>query len=220
MPRNAGAETNPTPSSSSSATIVRDVVRGLYEGRYVPGQRLAEPDLVAYYGLSRGTVREALKQLATDGVVIAHPYRGAQIRSLTRAEAANMFAVTEVILGLAARQAAQNIDVPGARETITTHFNAIAAHNGESDRFEFIRQRNRYFRALIEISGNSELRTILPRLQVHLIRNRLAVPPTDRVAGYRDVTQAILDAAPDRAEQAARSYVAKTAACVLPHFPE
>ncbi|MEZ5676711.1 transcriptional regulator, GntR family [Thalassovita litoralis] len=215
MPRTP--ETNATP--SSSAAIVRDVIRGLYEGRYVPGQRLAEPDLVADYGLSRGTVREALKQLASDGVVIAHPYKGAQIRSLTRPEAANIFAVTEVILGLAARQAAHNIDTPGARETITTHFNAIAAHNSESDRFEFIRQRNRYFRALIEISGNDELRTILPRLQVHLIRNRLAVPPADRVHGYHNITQAVLEGAPDRAEQAARSYVAKTAACVLPHFP-
>lgn len=218
MPHNA--EPGTTATSSSSAAIVRDVIRGLYEGRYVPGQRLVEPDLVTYYGLSRGTVREALKQLATDGVVIAHPYRGAQIRSLSRAEAANMFAVTEVILGLAARQAAQNIDAPGAREKITTQFKAIAAHNGESDRFEFIRQRNRYFRTLIEISGNDELRTILPRLQVHLIRNRLAVPPQDRIDGYHSITQSILDGTPDRAEQAARSYVAKTAACVLPYFPE
>jgi len=214
------ADTQGQTPASSSLTIVRDVIRGLYEGRYVPGQRLVEPDLMAHYGLSRGTVREALKQLSSDGIVVSHPYRGAQIRSLSRPEAANIFAVTEVILGLAARQAALRIDAPGAREKIARHFEKIASHRDAGDRFEFIRLRNRYFRALIEISGNDELRTILPRLQVHLIRNRLTVPPEERIAGYRKITQAILAQDAEAAETAARSYVAKTAACVLPHFPE
>ena len=53
---------------SSSDQIVRDVVRGLYEGRFVAGQRLVEPDLMRLYGVSRGTVREALKRFSV------HPF--------------------------------------------------------------------------------------------------------------------------------------------------
>jgi DNA-binding GntR family transcriptional regulator len=202
------------------ARIVNDVIRGLYEGRFVPGQRLVEPDLVAQYGLSRGAVRDALKQLAADGIVVAHPYRGAQIRSLTRTEAANIFAVTEVILGLAARQAAHRIDTPGAREKISQDFQAIAQHADASDHFAFIDLRNQFFRTLLDVSGNDELRKMLPRLQVHLIRNRLSVPTIERVAGYRAITDAILNGDAEQAENAARSYVAKTADCALPNFPQ
>ena len=48
---------------------MRDVVRGLYEGRYVAGQRLAEPDLMRSYGVARSTVREAIKRLVAEGVL-------------------------------------------------------------------------------------------------------------------------------------------------------
>ncbi|MGE4326443.1 MAG: GntR family transcriptional regulator [Pseudodonghicola sp.] len=205
---------------SSSTVIVRDIVRGLYEGRYVAGQRLVEPDLMQHYSVSRSTVREALKQLTSDGIVVSHPYRGASIRRMTRHDAENNFAIMEVVLGLAARQAAQHIDAPGAREKLQAHFDAIAAHEDLSDRFDFIRRRDRYFRALIEISGNPELATLLPRLQVHLIRNRLAVPVKERVEGYRKMTQAILSGDGAKAEKTARAYVLMTASHLLPHFPE
>jgi DNA-binding GntR family transcriptional regulator len=44
--------------------IVRDIIGGLYEGRYVPGQRLVEADLTRQYDASRGPVREALNWLS------------------------------------------------------------------------------------------------------------------------------------------------------------
>lgn len=205
---------------STSSYIVRDVVRGLYEGRYVAGQRLVEPDLMAQYDVSRSTVREALKQLHADGIVELAAFRGAQIRRMSRAEAANLFSITEVVLGLAARQAAEKIDAPGARAKIEELFAAIANYKDEEGRFEFLRRRNRYFRGLVSISGNEEILRILPRLQVHLIRNRLTVPPVERIEGYRLITEAILAGDAGRAENAARLYVQKTAAFILPHFPE
>lgn len=205
---------------STSRAIVRDVVKGLYEGRYVAGQRLVEPDLMAHYNVSRSTVREALKELGSEGIVEIAAFRGAQIRKLTRAEAANLFSITEVILGLAARQAAQNIDTPGAREKIEDLFRAMSDYHDEDGPFGFLLRRNRYFRQLVTISGNAEIHRILPRLQVHLIRNRLAVPPTERIEGYRRITRAVLAGDATAAEEAAREYVRKTAACILPHFPE
>ena len=63
-------------SPSSSDLIVRDVVRGLYEGRYVAGQRLAEPDLMRSYGVARSTVREAIKRLVAEGVLEFAPVPG------------------------------------------------------------------------------------------------------------------------------------------------
>lgn len=205
---------------SASSGIVRDVIQGLYEGRYVAGQRLAERDLMENYQLSRSSVREALSQMAADGIVELHPYRGARIRKLTRAQAANILAITEVILGLAARQAAGHIEEGDARDRLKESFEGIASHVNEGDQLTFIRQRGQYFRTLMDINGNDELRRLLPRLQVHLVRNRLSVPADARVRGYRKITEAILAADGEAAEAAARSYVRETASYVLPQFPE
>lgn len=207
-------------SGSASSAIVRDVIQGLYEGRYVAGQRLAERDLTEHYGLSRGSVREALNQMAADGIIELLPHRGARIRHLTRAEAANIFSITEVILGLAARQAAAHIDEGDARDRLKASFEAIANHMDDSDQLEFLRKRNQYFRTLISINHNDELWRLLPKLQVHLIRNRLSVPSKIRVQCYREITEAILDTNERAAEAAARRYVRKTASYVLPQFPE
>ncbi|MFC6761490.1 GntR family transcriptional regulator [Sulfitobacter porphyrae] len=209
----------PRNGQSTSSNIVRDVVKGLYEGRYVPGQRMAEPDLMALYGVSRSTVREALKQLNADGIVVLAAFRGAQIRKLSRAEARNLFSLTEVILGLAARQAAERIDTPGARERLEELLAEISSYRDESGRFEFLRRRNRYFRELVQISGNDELQTILPRLQVHLIRNKLSVPPPNGSKGIARSPRPSLRRW-QRSRAAARAYVVKTAAYVLPHFPD
>ena len=57
------SEAKDSKAASAAENIVRDILKGLYEGRYVSGQRLAEPDLIARYGVSRSTVREAIKPL-------------------------------------------------------------------------------------------------------------------------------------------------------------
>lgn len=44
--------------------VVHDILHGLYEGRYVAGQRLVEPDLIECNGVSRPTVREEINRLA------------------------------------------------------------------------------------------------------------------------------------------------------------
>ncbi|WP_204318780.1 GntR family transcriptional regulator [Pseudooceanicola aestuarii] len=211
---------DPTRPQSISSHIVRDVIKGLYEGRYVAGQRLVEPDLMEDYQVGRSTVREALKELSSHGIVILAAHRGAHIRKLRRHEAENLFLTTEVVLGLAARQAALHSDAPGARDTLTEALARIQDHRDADGRFEYLRRRNRYIRKLVAISGNDEVQRLLPRLQVHLIRNKLSVPLNQRVTGFEAITSAVLSRDPAKAEDAARAYVRRTANWVLPHFPE
>ena len=91
---------------SSSDALARDIVRGLYEGRFSAGQRLVEPDVMARYAVSRSTVREAIKKLTAQGIAESHLNRGARIRELTRTDAENILLIIEQLIGLAARQAA------------------------------------------------------------------------------------------------------------------
>ena len=78
---------------SSPELIFREIVQGLYNGTYVPGQRLVEVDLTQRWGVSRGTVREALNRLAAEGIVVLNRHRGAAIRVLNRAEMQDILAV-------------------------------------------------------------------------------------------------------------------------------
>lgn len=203
---------------TSSDLVARSIVRGIYEGTYVPGQRLVELDLINDYGVSRSTVREAIKQLKADGIVSTNPYKGAQIRKLTREDAMNILAVTEVIIGLAARQAAEQIENPGAREKLQAALDELIDSANADSQFEFVRRRNHFYSTLIRISGNTELFRHLQKLQVHLIRNRLVVPRDERIEGYREIAKLVDAGDSEGAESRARQYARRTAELLAPLF--
>lgn len=195
------------PRGSASDRVVRDIILGLYEGRFVAGQRLAEPDLVAQYGVSRSTVREALKRLSAQGVVDVTHNRGARIRQLSVAEGRNILQILEVIVGLAARLAAGNIEMPGARQELREALEGLTRAIERGDKVEFMRARNRFHRTMTRIGGNSDLDLLLANMQVHLLRNRLVMRSEDRSASYVRIAEAICSGDCDAAERAARGHV-------------
>jgi len=193
---------------SSSDQIVRDVIRGLYEGRYVAGQRLVEPDLMRRYAVGRSTVREAIKRLAAEGVVAAHPFRGAQIRQLSRDDAKNVLLILELLIGLASRQSAEAILLTDRRRLFLESYDHLLTMEEEDDSFEVVRARNRFYRTMTRVAGNAELERLLPIIQVHLIRAQLKIPRNQRLAEYRAMAEAILKGDDARAEEAGRAHVA------------
>jgi DNA-binding GntR family transcriptional regulator len=195
------------PGLSTSDRIVKHILKGLYEGRYVAGQRLVEPDMVSRYNVSRSTVREAIKRLAAQGVVETHHNRGARIRQLSKDEARNILLITEVIVGLAARLAAGHIDEPGNRELFEQILRELLAAANSADRYEFVRLRNRFHRTMARISKNPELEQMLANMQVHLVRNRLVMQPAERVKSYEAMGAAILAGDAEAAERNARAHV-------------
>jgi len=71
-----------------------------------PGERLREQALADHFGVSRGPVREALNRLATSGLVHLIPGRGAELPRLEDSEVLINSQVTGMLMGLAARRAA------------------------------------------------------------------------------------------------------------------
>jgi DNA-binding GntR family transcriptional regulator len=203
------AASSGTEALSSSDQIVREIVRGLHEGRFSAGQRLAEPDLVKRYGVARSTVREAIKRLAAEGIVTLHPFRGAQIRHLTRAQARNMLLVLELLVGLAARQAAERIGEAGNRARMRRSIEALLALRGTGHSYELVRAKSQFYRAITQIAGNEELERLLPNIQVHVIRAQLRFDPEQRFEDYGVMADAILAADKQRAEAAGRQQIAR-----------
>src|SRR5438270_6015835 len=75
---------------SEAADILR---RAIYSGRLAPGARLNEARLSAEIGVSRGPLREALRQLEEEGVVVSSPHRGTYVATATAEEFAQVVAI-------------------------------------------------------------------------------------------------------------------------------
>lgn len=93
----------------------------ILRGEFRPGERLKEIHLAAFYGVSRGPVREALRLLEGRGLAHVVPRHGAQVRRFDIGEIDSLFSIRAVLLGLAARQAVERGEpslIPRLEETV------------------------------------------------------------------------------------------------------
>jgi DNA-binding GntR family transcriptional regulator len=200
---------------SSPYKVYSGVLTGLYEGRFVPGQRLVEADLSRIYQVSRNSVREALSRLAAERVILLSPNRGAQIRLLTRVEARGILEMLALLIGLAARLAAKHIHEAKAAEQFESILNRLLSFEKQPDSLQFLRARNVFYRKLVEIGGNDELMRVMPSMHVHLLRVQFRqfypVPETEGFREYRRIGKAVLAGDWKRAELAGQIHVRRIA---------
>ncbi len=203
---------------SSPDVIFRDIVQGLYTGTCVPGQRLVEADMTQKWGVSRGTVREALNRLSAEGIVVLSRHRGASIRILAREEMQEMLEVLETLIGMAARLAAKRIGLGDNRALFQNAFESLLRLRERPDSFDLLRARNRFYRALTTVGGNRELQNVLARMNVHLLRVQLRAQHqgllTERFEDYDRLGAAVLAGDVRRAELAARRHMRAMAAAL------
>ena len=84
------------------------LVLDIRTGRLKPGDRLVETELAAQLGISRTPVREAVRRLESDGLVIHQPRLGATVRKLDYLEITELYEMRGVLEGTAARLAARS----------------------------------------------------------------------------------------------------------------
>ena len=78
----------------------------IIEEKLRPGERLKEVGLATNFGVSRATIREALRILEQRNLVSIVPQRGAQVTKLSRRELEDLFEIRAVLLGLVSRRVA------------------------------------------------------------------------------------------------------------------
>lgn len=197
----------------TATSVWREVLRGLYEGKYTPGQRLTEGELTRELQVSRSSVREALSRLAAEGVVTIVRHKGAVISSVTKAQYLEILRVLDYLVGLTARLAAENIDAPGHRELVQEELRRLVSPPSNLSTFDLARERNRFYRVLLQVGGNREVKRVMSNVHSHFVRLRLSDRGVERVfAEYIGILAAVLAGDPDRAEAAARAHVASNMA--------
>ena len=97
---------SPVASVSRRDGVVNEIRRAVVLGTIKPGEKLTEVQLSEWLNVSRPTVREALNQMAQEGLLVQEPYRGLRVASLDTAAimdlantrmALDMLAVTAII---------------------------------------------------------------------------------------------------------------------------
>ena len=98
----------------------------IVEEALAPGARLKEVELAASFGVSRASVREALRILETRGLVTILPQRGALVTRLSAKELEDLFEIRSVMLGLASRRVA-SLGEPAASRALAVRLAALVA---------------------------------------------------------------------------------------------
>lgn len=86
--------------------IAEQLTAAIIDERYKPKERLKETELALHFGVSRSTIREALRILETRNLVRILPQRGAVVTGLTRREVEDLFEIRAFLVGLIARRVA------------------------------------------------------------------------------------------------------------------
>jgi DNA-binding GntR family transcriptional regulator len=92
-----------------SVRIADEIRRAVLDGEMLPGTRVGQEWLASKFGASRIPVREALRQLQDEGLVILAPNRGAWIADVTSQESIEVYKIREVLEPLAMAESVPNL---------------------------------------------------------------------------------------------------------------
>ncbi len=123
-------------------------------GRYRPGDHLGEVELAGSLGVSRGTVREALRHLQQEGLVTSGARGMLRVRSHTATEVRELFQVRAALEGLAVRLL---IASPKRDAAVAELRRALSALDEARDFIAHVDADMAFHRRLCELSGNSML---------------------------------------------------------------
>lgn len=208
-PETADVSSPPRKAKSACDVVFQGILRELEAHALVPGQRLVEVDLAAHFGVGRNSVREALQRLAAEGVIELSRHKGAAIRSLSQQETLDVLDVAERMLGLLARTAVRGLEQASARTSLQDTLEQLAQADQAQDGAAFARARRRFYRVLLDMGGNQELKRLFPTILMPVVHAQHRLPSLQkmRLADYRRIAEAVLDGDPDQAEIAASQHV-------------
>lgn len=203
---------------------VLDALRqAIIDGRLAPGARLTERELTEMMGVSRTVVREALRQLESEGLIAIIPNKGPVVRELSVAEAKDLYNIRAVLEGLAARLFVENAG--GAQlKQLAQALDVVAAAYKRGDAQEVLETKNRFYDVLFAGAGSETLSSMLNTLHARIWRwralglshpQRSAQRSKESVKGLRAVLAAIKKRDADAAEKLTREEAQRAAAEVM-----
>jgi DNA-binding GntR family transcriptional regulator len=178
-------------------------------GDLAPGEKVPEKELCKQFGVSRTPLREALKVLASEGIVTLRPNRGAMVSSLTAEELEEVFPVMGALEALSGEIACKRIT---GREVLAIRklHDAMVEHWKKGELQPYFRLNQRIHEAILEATRNDTLKSIYRGLSGRILSARyIANMSPERWAKAVEEHEAILKAL-DARDGARLSKILKT----------
>jgi DNA-binding GntR family transcriptional regulator len=128
----------------------------IIEDEFPPEAELQEVALAERYGVSRGPVREALRRLSSDGLVVLTPRRGARLRPIVPHDFLSAYQVREVLEVLAVQLAVPRL-TPADCDVLEARYNELDKHARAGDMTSFFKANGAFHYFFVEYSGNGPL---------------------------------------------------------------
>ncbi len=152
--------------------VFQSLRTAILEGTLEPGERLMEIHLAQELGVSRTPVREAIRKLELEGLVVTYPRRGAVVANITRKDLEDVLEVRRALEELAMRRAAVMI----------TDEQIQALHQAEKTFIEYLNSNDvaksatadaEFHEIISNATGNARLVALLSNLRGQMYRYRM-----------------------------------------------
>jgi DNA-binding GntR family transcriptional regulator len=153
--------------------ILETIRDAIMSGALKPGEKVAEPELAARFGISRTPIREAFRQLEFEGYLSVVPRKGALVASFSAKDVEEFYAIKSILEGYAARKACALLSTREINklEAINEKLRDIA---NEGDVRHFFKVHNNFHDLFIKGAGNDKLHDMIAALLKKFQRLRLA----------------------------------------------
>lgn len=197
------------------AQVVKNLREAILNRTFAPGQRLVERELCNLTGVSRTSVREALRQLESEGLVRLIPNQGPVVARMTPEEATDLYEVRGVLEALAASRfatAAGDEEIAELAEATDEIERAVRAGHSE----DLVALKDDFYSVLLRGAKNTVVRSMLDSLRTrisYLRATSLRQPhrSVETVAEVRAIVDAIKRHDSDAAWKASKEHVERAA---------
>lgn len=210
-----------TYSSVESPTELRDALRSAIAlGEYEPGAKLTEREIATRFGVGRTGVREALRYLAAEDILDISENRGARVKTISYAEALNLFQIREALESLAGELFTSRASGPQKIE-LAKSLEPMAAAMKAGDITQTLVMGDLFYSHLLRGSQNPELQRMTEMLRVRISQVRrisLTLPDSGdkTMASLQNIVNAVLLGDPAKAREACGAHVRRSAEMTLP----
>jgi DNA-binding GntR family transcriptional regulator len=184
--------------------------RQILRGDLRAGERLLETAIAERYGLSRGTIRAALRRLIEEGLVCHIPYTGYQVIDFSDQDLWELYTLRGALESLGTRLAARRIEERGVAE-LRAAFSRLqaAAESGDHDGAD--RLDRELHKLIIRLSGHERLLQHYVRVEnqfrVYIALSNRELDAREICESHRELVESICAGDAERAERLARANI-------------
>jgi DNA-binding GntR family transcriptional regulator len=208
----AGTPEAPKAGEAARAHAFATIRQTILSGDFAPGQRLVEEDLAGTLGVTRQSLRAALLDLTTEGLVERIPNRGARVRVVSTEEAVAITECRMALEALCAAKAAVRITDEQAAQ-LRELGECLKRSVAEGNPVKYSELNRELHRRVGVISGQQVAVGLLERLHGQLVRHQFQLAlrpgrPEVSLGEHLAILYAVADRKPEDAERAVRAHLA------------